>query len=246
MPIFYKDVIQGTPQWAELRCGVPTASNFSRIITPKGALSKQAEGYMHELLAERMSHIPTVPYTSHWMDRGSNLESEAVSFYEFQRDCETEKVGFVLNDEKTVGASPDRLVGSDGLLEIKCPSPGVHVSYLLKRAVDADYYPQVMGQLWICQKEWNDIMSYSPALPPALIRVERDEAFIEKLAAAVMAFVDELEKQYKVVLDCGWVRTPEEVVTSELEESIAILKRSLASAASHSDSGGSGSAGATA
>ena len=207
MPIIITDVIQGTPEWAALRCGIPTSSNFSKLITPKTMeLSKSSTPYMHTLLAERILGEPTVEFTSHWQDRGSEMEAEAVNFYQFTRDAETEKVGFILNDDRTIGASPDRLVADDGLLEIKCPSPGVHISYLLNRTVDAEYYPQIMGQLWISGRQWVDIMSYHPEMPSALIRVERDDKYIQKLSSVVTAFAGALEEQFRLMAELGWVK----------------------------------------
>jgi len=138
------------------------------------------------------------------------MEAEAVKFYEFQADAETVKVGFITNDEETIGASPDRLVGDKGLLEIKVPSEGIHVGYLLQSGgAYQEYRIQVQGQLWIAEKEWCDILSWHPELPPALYRIERDEEFIEKLASAVEAFSGVLEEQFKECVARGWVTTPE-------------------------------------
>lgn len=202
----YRDVIQGTTEWAALRTGIPTASNFSRILTPGGKPSRSAEPYLYELLAERMTGQPTVGYTSHWQDRGSRLEEEAVHFFEFQTDLESEKVGFICDDAETIGASPDRLVNEDGLLEIKVPMPGTHAQYLLKKSVDQDYYVQAMGQLMVSGRQWIYVMSYNPAMPAALIRLERDEAYISLLSAAVTTFSLELERQSALCIERGWLQ----------------------------------------
>lgn len=198
------DCVQGSSEWLALRAGIPTSSEFDKIITPKtGRPSGQAENYMFGLIAERLMGHPRIEFMSHWMDRGSQMEAEAVHFYEFQRDVETVKIGFITNDAGTVGASPDRSVGEDGLLEIKVPKEHTHVGYLLKHHVDAEYFPQVQGQLWISGRQWADILSYHPEMPPALIRVERDEAFIRMLAAAVTTFSEVLEAHYQLLIDRG-------------------------------------------
>jgi len=198
------DVIQGTSEWLAIRAGIPTASNFARIITPKtGKPSGQAEDYMFQLIAERLMGRPVIEHVSFWMNRVLEMEAEAVSFYELQRDAETKPVGFVTNDEETVGASPDRTVDEDGLLEIKVPKESTHVGYLLKHAVDTDYFPQIMGQMWVAERKWVDLLSYHPEMPPALIRVERDEAYIRMLAAAVNTFSEVLESQYRYLIDQG-------------------------------------------
>ena len=206
----HEDVLQGSTEWLNLRAGIPTASEFDSILTPGGKASKSSERYLFSLLAERIMGHPRIESVSTWMDRGAEMEGEAVSFYELQRDCETVKVGFITNDSGTIGASPDRLVGDDGLLEIKVPSEHVHVSYLLKKAVDQTYYPQIQGQLWIAERQWVDICSYHPEMPPALIRVERDEAFIVLLKAAVGEFSKVLENMALELAEKGWIK-PKEV-----------------------------------
>ncbi len=202
------DVVQGTTEWLAVRAGIPTASCFDRIITKSGKPSSQAEKYMHRLLAERIMGHPVAEFTSAYMERGSALEAEAVAYYEGIREVETVKVGFITNDERTIGASPDRLSGENGLLEIKCPAEHTHVGYLITHAVDHEYYPQIQGQLWVTGRQWVDIQSYHPEMPPALIRVGRDEDFIAKLAAAVSAFSRELERLTVEARERNWIEAP--------------------------------------
>ncbi len=219
------DVAQGTTAWSELRSGIPTASCFDEIITPTGKLSKSQEGYMLTLLAERLMGHPLVEFTSSWMQRGTEMESEADSFYRFQRDVDTQRIGFVTNDDETVGASPDRFVGEDGLLEIKVPAPHTHVGYLLFRTVDKKYWPQIQGQLWVTGRKWADILSYHPEMAPALIHVERDEAYIAELAKAVTDFSALLETEYANLLEKGYGSSAKRPVrTASL---IDMLKQSL-------------------
>ena len=198
--------LQGTTEWLNLRAGIPTASEFDKIVTPSGKPSTSAEKYLFALLAERIMGRPRIEAVSTWMNRGQEMEEEAVNFYELTRDAETEIVGFITNDACTAGASPDRLVGEEGLLEIKVPAEHTHVSYLLKKAVDQAYYPQVQGQLWISERKWADILSYHPEMPPALIRVERDEKFIALLAAAVGEFSKLLENYSRDLVGRGWIK----------------------------------------
>jgi len=201
------NVTQGTTEWLAIRAGIPTASAFDRIITPKGKPSTQAEKYMHQLLAERIMGHPCIQAVSYWQGRGQQMEAEAVAYYEGVREQDSTPVGFCTNDAGTIGASPDRLVGEDGLLEIKVPAEHTHVGYLLTRGVDAEYYPQVQGQLWITGRKWLDIMSYHPEMPPAIIRVERDEAFIRTLDAAVTAFSGALERMAVELREKGWIKS---------------------------------------
>lgn len=200
------NVKQGTAEWLKARAGIPTASQFDRIVTPKGKPSTQAEKYLHTLLAERIMGRPTVQAVTFWMGRGSETEAEAVAYYEGVRDLDTEVIGFLTNDAGTIGASPDRFVGEDGLLEIKVPAEHTHVAYLLTKAVDAEYYPQVQGQLWVSGRKWLDIMSYHPEMPPALIRVERDDRYIQALSDAVETFSRTLEDAAADLRERGWIQ----------------------------------------
>lgn len=190
------DVVQGTTEWLEARLGIPTASQFSRILTAKTRkLSASADKYLCELVAERLLGRQVNDASTDFMLRGSEMEAEAVEAYEFEHDCETVKVGFVLDDSRRWGCSPDRLVGEDGLLEIKCPGAVGHVAALLGMQ-DEEHFAQVQGQLWVTGRKWCDLSFYNPAMPCRVVRVERDEDYIAALAAAVPAFCDRLERSF--------------------------------------------------
>jgi hypothetical protein len=219
-------VEQGSRAWCELRAGIPTSSGFSRILTPTGKRSSQADAYMFDLIAERYMGRPLDNFVTAWMERGHHMEEEAVRYYALQKDCDPVKVGFVTNDAGTVGASPDRLVGESGLLEIKCPSPGVHVQYLFHRSPDKAHRPQMQGQLLVTGREWNDILSYYPGLPEALVRVEPDREYQALLREALEEFVKTLEGRYAELVDVigepeGQVREKTEV--EHLRESLIAL-----------------------
>lgn len=220
---------QGTQEWLRLRAGIPTASEFDQIVTPGGKASKSEERYMFTLLAEKLMGRPTTGHVSWWMERGSQTEADAVSFYELQKDLDTVPVGFITNDAETVGASPDRLVGEDGLLEVKCPSEWVHMAYLLGSGSPYEAYKcQCQGQLWITGRKWVDVLSFHPDLPPALTRIGRDESFIELLAAGVTAFSEQLEKLYVLSLQRGLkaVRPePQEDLLDQMRASLVASQR---------------------
>lgn len=199
------DVQQGSQEWLALRAGIPTASEFDSILTRSGKKSESRERYMLTLLAERLMGRPIEEHVSMWMRRGSETESRAVSYYEFQRDMATTPVGFVTDDGETRGASPDRFVGEVGLLEIKCPSEWIHMGYLLRSGKAYDKYQvQVQGQLLVVEgRHWTDVLAFHPELPEALIRIERDEKFIRLLDEAVSEFVHELELAWAQLVEDG-------------------------------------------
>ena len=191
------DVIQGSPEWLALKAGVPSASNFDKIVTTKGVRSKSAENYLYQLAGERITGIREEGFQSQAMVKGIETEEEAVKLYELIRDIETEKVGVCYpNEEKSCLASPDRLIKgkSEGLLELKCPLIHTHVKYLLDNdKMKTEYWQQVQGQMYVTGLPWCDLMSYFPGLKPLVLRVDRDEAFIKALEFELNLFVKELE-----------------------------------------------------
>ena len=201
--IVHREVEQGSFAWHTLRLGIPTASCFDRILTPGGKPSRQAECYLNELLAEWMIGRPIPGAETQWMVRGHELEEDAVNAYEFHANATTAKVGIITTDDGMVGASPDRLVDDDRLLEIKCPKHSTHAGYMLTGKIEDEYRPQLQGQLWITERKAVDIVSYYPELAPVVISVPRDDAYIGDLAVALGTFVDvmlakrkELEARY--------------------------------------------------
>ena len=189
-------VKQNTPEWLAARAGIPTASCFDKILSPKTLkLSASADKYMYRLIAERMLGYPLESASSDFMSRGHAMEPQAVDYYELQRGVDTEPVGFVLTDDRRAGCSPDRLVGADGMLQIKSPGPEAHIGYLLVGVAD-EHRIQVQGEMWVCERQWSDVLSYHPDLPPALARVERDDDYITALSKAVTEFCSRLEEAY--------------------------------------------------
>jgi hypothetical protein len=201
--IIRRDLEQGSWEWAMARCGIPTASQFHRIMTPeKRGLSGAAEGYVQELVAERLLGAPVDnEYLSQFVDRGTDLEPEARNWYAFDCEVTVEQVGFVLTDDEKVGCSPDGLVGTDGMIEVKVPNAKRHVEMILGG------FPakmtQVQGGMWVCEREWCDVIAHNPSLPNAVIRVWRDDAYIKDLRKAMGKFLAGLEKAMEQVRALG-------------------------------------------
>lgn len=187
-------VEQGSMEWLHARLGIPTASRFADILTPKTLkLSKQAGRYRNRLLAEWLLGYPLDDEVDGgWLERGRNQEEEARRWYEFDRGLVVETCGLVLRDDLQVAGSPDGLVGDDGILEIKCPALHTHVGYLLEGP--PDYRSQVQGYLYLTGRKWADVLSYSPQLPSVVERVERDEAYIAALGEALDGFIADLQR----------------------------------------------------
>lgn len=186
------DFPQGSDEWLQARIGIPTASQFSRIVTPaKLQLSKQCFDYMCEICAEVILGQPHDATSSQFMQRGSELEEEAITCHAWLSNCEIARVGFCTTDDGLVGCSPDGMIGDDGLIETKCPAAKTHIGYTLDpdRLVAA-YRTQVQGQLWITERKWCDLVSWHPTLRPIGVRCERDEDAIAALSEAVLQFAE--------------------------------------------------------
>ncbi len=182
------DFPQGSAQWRKARAGIPTASEFAKVIMPKKLeLSSEADAYENRLVAERLTGEPIMDFKGTYeMMRGKELEGDAIQFYEMVHGVDCSHAGFMTNDLGTFGGSPDALVGERGGLELKAPGPHTHIGYLLKPDTLYDKYkPQVQGNLFISGREFWDIMSFHPELPPAIKRVYPDEAYHLALSKAL-------------------------------------------------------------
>lgn len=190
----YNDIIQGTPEWFDVRAGIPTSSEFSTAMS-KGRgkePSKTRKTYMLKLLGERMTGEPMESFSNSHMERGKEIEEEARLAYEFRADVVCEQVGFIKNHN--AGSSPDSLIGDNGLLEIKTKLPHLHLQVLENARVPSEHEKQVQGQLWISEREWCDFVCYWPKMPLFVMRVVRDEKMIGEVAEAVRIFNDELDE----------------------------------------------------
>lgn len=198
------DCIQGSTEWKAARLGRVTASRADKIITPKTQKpSASMVKYAYELLAEEMLGRPLDDQSSGFMERGKDLEEEARAWYAWDQDVEVHRVGFVLRDDGKVGCSPDGFVGDDGCVEIKCPSAGVHVGFLLGDPADNEYFSQIQFTLWVTGRKWVDFLSYSPDMPQVLVRFQRDEKFIAALSDGVDALLALLDKHRATLAELG-------------------------------------------
>jgi hypothetical protein len=194
---------QGSAAWFAARNGLPTASQFHRILTPTTRKpSAQQDAYLCELLAEWATGEPHgADHANGFMQRGTLLEPEALRWFEFEHNVTVDRVGCVLRDDKLVACSPDGLVGDDEGVEVKCPAASTHVRNLLQ-GLDG-YWCQIQGSLWITERKRWTLLSYHPSLPPVEVSLERDESFIAALASEVNRFLDLLQTARVALLERG-------------------------------------------
>ncbi len=190
MSVAVIDCEQGSEAWHLARLGIVTASRFADLLA-KGE-GKMRARYMHELAAEILrGGVEPDTYSNAHMERGKAQEEEARELYAFMTDHEPVQVGFLRNGR--AGASPDSLIGDDGGLEIKTALGHIQVERLRAGKLPPEHRAQVQGNLWVSERQWWSFMSYSPGLPPLIVRVERDEEYIATIAAGVQAFNAELD-----------------------------------------------------
>lgn len=188
--------MQGSKEWLAARLGRPTASGFDRIVTPSGKPSTAQDTYVNELVAEWLLGCPLEPFDTGWSIRGTQVEEDALGYYRFRTGLAVERPGFIVRDDKKVGCSPDGLVSGDpagpGGCEIKVVKPATHVGYLLDD-VPTKYAPQIQGNMWITGAAWWDLVAYHPTLPSVVVRVWRDNDFIDTLEKQMRGFLVKLE-----------------------------------------------------
>lgn len=192
------DVIQGSPEWHQLRLGKVTASRVADVVAKtKTGPSASRTNYMAELIAERLAGEPAEKFTNAAMQWGTDMEPQARAAYEFRTDAEVTQVGFILHPSiDQAGCSPDGLIDEDGLIEIKCPNTATHLETLLGQAVPSKYETQMQFQMACTGRQWCDFVSYDPRMPESMRmfikRVERDDKRIKELETEVAGFLLEV------------------------------------------------------
>jgi putative phage-type endonuclease len=192
---------QGSDAWKRERAGKATASRMADIMArTKSGYGASRGNYLAELVAERLTGEPTEGFVNAAMQRGTMLEPEAREAYEFDMACVVEQVGFIHHPTIPMsGASPDGLVGDDGMVEIKCPGTANHIEALLTETIPQKYLLQMQWQMAVTGRQWCDFASYSPALPLSMQlfikRVPRDDVMIADMEAEVRAFLAEVDEK---------------------------------------------------
>tara|TARA_R110000744_G_scaffold144157_9_gene256237 strand:- start:344 stop:958 length:615 start_codon:yes stop_codon:yes gene_type:complete len=200
---------QGSSEWFEARRGKVTASRVADVAaSTKGGWGASRGNYEAQLIAEILTGEVADSFTNAAMEWGTATEPQARKAYEFLKDVDVEEIGFV--DHPIIagtGASPDGLVGADGMLEIKCPATKQHISTLLGGKIKKSYQDQMQWQMASAGKDrlWTDFVSFDPRLPQHLNmflkRVDRDDERIAELEGIVSDFIDEMKIKIKALED---------------------------------------------
>ena len=191
---------QGTAEWLQERAGKVTASRIADVMAKtKAGYGAGRANYMAELVAELLTGTPRQGFTNDAMRWGTETEPQARAMYELETGHSVIETGFVPHPTiEGTGASPDGLVGDEGLLEVKCPQTATHIETLRGAAIDRKYLLQMHWQMICTGRDWCDFMSFDPRLPLEMQmhirRVERDAELSEEITAEVTQFITELNQ----------------------------------------------------
>lgn len=194
-------IIQGSPEWFAARCGKVTASRISDVMaTTRSGEAAARRNYRAQLVAERLTGEIADTFSSPAMRHGTDTEPQARAAYVLETMRQVTEVGFV--DHPTIpysGASPDGLVGDDGLLEIKCPNTATHIASILSGEIDRKYILQMHWQAACTKRNWCDFESFDPRMPDDMRihiqRVDVDRSLILEIEDAVQEFLAEVEAE---------------------------------------------------
>ena len=184
-------IIQGTPEWFDLKRGKISATHMADILMKESAAGYQ--NYLTAVALERITGKTADTYCGYDMQVGIEREGPARDLYSFESGevvVEVPWVGHPYIDQ--TGASPDGLAGKDGLVEIKSPKAATHKGYRLEEKIDRNYLLQMQWQMVCTGRQWCDFVSYCPDFPDdkqiKIIRVWRDDHKIDELEAAAIKF----------------------------------------------------------
>lgn len=190
---------QGSDEWFVARMGKVTASRVADILAKtKSGYSASRDNYLAQLVCERLTNEKTEGFINSAMQRGTDIEPLARAAYESIKDVLVDEVGFVPHPSIIMaGASPDGLVGDDGLLEIKCPNTATHIETLLSQTVPGRYNTQMQFQMACTERSWCDFVSFDNRLPEELQlfvkRIPRDNMYIRLMEDEIVKFLNELD-----------------------------------------------------
>lgn len=196
-------MIQGSEEWYAARLGKVTASRIADLMaTTRSGYGASRANYMAELIVERLTGAPAERFENAAMRWGTETEPHARAAYEFLTGAEVVEVGLVGHPSiQMAGASPDGLVGDDGMVEFKCPNTATHIQTLLTKTVSGKHIKQMQFQMDCADRKWNDFVSFDPRMPPHLQiwihRVKADKKAQAKIREEVLDFLAELNEQIK-------------------------------------------------
>ena len=194
--MIHTDIIQGTPEWFDIKRGKISASHMSDVLSKGKGVTRR--NYLTKLVVERLTGKTEETFCSNDMQNGIDREEAARLCYEFEKGVTVDQVGFIDHaDIENYGCSPDGLVGEDGMTEIKSPKAATHIEYLRGGVVPSTYIKQMQSQMDVADRKYNDFISYCPDMPTNLqlfvCRLERDDEMIGLIRLEAITLNKEVE-----------------------------------------------------
>ena len=193
---------QGSDEWYAARLGKVTASRAADVLTKKGSAARS--NLSAQLVLERITKTKAESFQSPSMQWGIDQEPTAKLFYEASRDVLVESTGFVQHPSiEYAGASPDGLVGANGLVEIKCPNTATMIDIILTKKIPTNHITQMQMQMACTQRDWCDYVVFDPRMPPKaklfIKRINRDKVFIDLMEKEIILFLKDVESNYQSI-----------------------------------------------
>ena len=193
---------QGSDEWYAARLGKVTASRAADVLTKKGSAARS--NLSAQLVLERITKTKAESFQSPSMQWGIDQEPTAKLFYEAIRHVLVESVGFVQHPSiEYAGASPDGLVGANGLVEIKCPNTATMIDIILTKKIPTNHITQMQMQMACTQRDWCDYVVFDPRMPPKaklfIKRINRDKVFIDLMEKEIILFLKDVESNYQSI-----------------------------------------------
>ncbi len=191
----HRELDQGSEDWLKIRLGKITASVSDKILTSTGKTSSQAQALVNSKIAELLTGNMPDNYSNKHMDRGTELEPEARGYVEFVTGTSFQEIGF-MDSEKGWGCSPDGINEYKKIgLEIKCPSPAIHIAYLRDNKVPSKYLSQIQMSMLVSGYDSWVFCSYSDSIKSLVIKVRRDDAYCDALELALIKLSAQIKRE---------------------------------------------------
>ena len=215
----------GTLAWSDFRRGKVTASRFDDVMTEgvgkapnKARYGKGALTYLRELVAATITGVDKVGGSSRAMERGIDMEQDAIDYYANSRFIEVGPGRLLVIDDTIIGATPDGFVDDPvrglGTLQVKCPNSDNHLETIMTKRVPDQYAYQIQGELWVSERVWCDYVSFDDRFPDPLkmvvIPVARNEEVIAEMSERVHEFANMVNSQVEHLLEVIRAVSPEQ------------------------------------
>lgn len=190
MSTYFYNIVQGTDEWFDIKRGKFGASSAAELLMTPGTAGYQK--LINKIVFERVTGKSVEQYSNGWMERGLELEPEAISEYELATFNKVNRVGYVASNE-WIGCSPDGLIGEYGIIQIKCPAWNTQLEYYFSGQVPVNYYKQCQFELFVTDRKHNIFYSYHPGLKPFIFKIERDEEMINQIKSKLQESIKLVE-----------------------------------------------------